>query len=90
MVEYYTCSCILSDAFPIHCGVKKGDALPPLHFNFALEYSIRRVQENRIWLELNGNHQLLVYADEVNMLGENLQTVGENREIFMKASENIV
>ena len=73
-----------SYAFPIHCELKQGDALSPLLFNFALEYSIRRVQENRIGLELNSKHQLLVHADD-NMLGENLQTVRENAEIFIKA-----
>jgi len=34
----------LSEVFPIMNGLKQGDALPPLLFNFALEYSIRRVQ----------------------------------------------
>ena len=55
-----------------------------------LEYAIRSTQENRIGLELNGKHQLLVYADDVNMLGENLQTIRENAEIFIKASKDIV
>ena len=54
-----------------------------------LEYAIRRVQENRIGLELNGKHRLLVYADDVNMLRENLQTIRENAEIFIKASKDI-
>ena len=35
----------LSDMFPIKNDWKQGDALPPLPFNFSLEYTIRRVQE---------------------------------------------
>ena len=79
----------LSDAFSIHCGLKQWDALSHLLFNFAVEHAVRRVQENRIGSELNGKHQLLVYADDVNMLGENLQTVLENAEILIKASKDI-
>ena len=61
----------------------------PLLFNFALEYAIRRVQEKIIGMELTRKHHHLVYADDVNMLGENLQTVRENSKIFLKASKDI-
>ena len=38
---------------------------------------------------MNGKYQLLVFADDVNMLGENLETVRENTEIFLKGSKDI-
>jgi hypothetical protein len=73
----------LSDKFPIQNGVKQGDALLPLFFNFALEYAIRKIKEKQVSLELNGTHQLLVCADDINLLGDGINTIKENAETLI-------
>ena len=79
----------LSDIFAIKNGLKRGDALSPLPFNFALEYAIRRVQVNQDALKLNDTHQLLAYADDVNILGGSTHTVKENAEALVVATKEI-
>jgi hypothetical protein len=66
---------LLSDKFPIQNGLKQGDVLLPLLFSFVLEYVIRKVLENQVGLKLNGTHQLLIYADNVNLLDNSIKVI---------------
>jgi len=61
----------------------------PLLFSFGLEYAIRRVQVNQENLKLNGTHQLLVYANDVNLLGGSVHTIKETAEALVVASKEI-
>jgi hypothetical protein len=75
-----------SDKFPVQNGLKQGGTLTLLFFNFALEYAIRRVQENQEGLKLNGTHQLLAYSDYI-IMGENTDTIKKDKEALLDASK---
>jgi hypothetical protein len=49
-------------------------------FNLSLGYAIRKVQEIQVGLKLNVKHQILSYADDMDLLGDNIDTIKENRE----------
>jgi hypothetical protein len=79
----------LSDNFPVQNGLKQGDALSPLHFNFYFKYAIRKVHENQVGLKLNGTHQLLLYADDMNLLGGNRDIITGDTETLIGASNEV-
>jgi hypothetical protein len=70
----------LLDTIPIQNGWKQGDDLEPLFFNSALEYAVRKVKENKMGLNLNDTHQLLVYADVVNRWSDDINTMKKNTD----------
>jgi hypothetical protein len=78
-----------SDKFPIQNGLKQGDALSASLFNFPLEHAIKRVQGNQEGLKLNTTHQLLAYADGVNIVGGNIHTIRKNTETSLDASKEV-
>jgi hypothetical protein len=60
-----------------------------LIFNSAWEHAIRRVQGNKEGLKLNGTHHFLACADDVNVVGENIQTIKKNTRALPDASRKV-
>lgn len=72
----------MSEIFNIHSGLKQGDALLPLLFNLVLEYAIREMQKSEDRLQLNDITQLLTYADDIVLLGDNSETIINNSKTY--------
>jgi hypothetical protein len=80
----------LSDTFPIHNSLKEEAALSSLLSNFVLGQALRKVRGTQMGLKWYGTHQLLVYADDVNLLWDNINTVKKSTEALFDASKDVV
>jgi hypothetical protein len=69
--------------------LKQGDDLSPLLSNSALENAIRRVEAKHKRLKLNNTHKLLVYADDINLLGGDINTMKKNKEASIVACKEL-
>ena len=61
----------------------------PLLSNFALEYVIRKAQETILGPDINSNHQVLAYADDVNLIGDDIRTIERNADVLLNACKDI-
>jgi hypothetical protein len=68
--------------------LRQGGASSPLPLNFALECAIRKRQENWVGLKLNGTHELLPCAGNVNLLREKIDTIIKNIDAIIDASKD--
>jgi hypothetical protein len=78
----------LSYTFPIQNCLRKRDSLSPLLFNSTVEQSIRRSRK-RSRLEKNWTHHLLVYVDDINLLGDNIDIIKKNEKELIDASKEV-
>jgi hypothetical protein len=46
-------------------------------------------KKNQVGMELNGTHQLLIFADDVNILGDNVDTIKKNTQTLIDASKEV-
>jgi hypothetical protein len=60
------------------CKTKRGFIVIAFQ-QFCFRTCQRKAQENKVWQKLNGTLQILAYADDMNLLGDNINTVKENR-----------
>jgi hypothetical protein len=63
-------------------------------FNFALKYALRKVLENRVGPKLNETQLLLTFADDSNLLEDNIDTVKKtlidgNKEVGLEIRTQI-
>jgi hypothetical protein len=79
----------LFDNFSIYNGLKRRDALPPLLLKFTLVNAIKRIQENQVGLKSNATHQLLAYVDDVNLLGDNIDTIKKSTQTLIGAIREV-
>ena len=61
--------------------------IPTLVFNFALKYTVWKVQETNLGLNMNSSHQALAFTDDVNVI--DIKTIERNADVLLNAYKDI-
>jgi len=75
-----------SDTIPVQKSLKQGEALSPLVFKFALEFSIRKIHAKQEGIKWNGTHQFPISADYGNLITTNVHTLKNTQDLSVGSS----
>jgi hypothetical protein len=80
----------LPGEFDVLTGLKQGDALSPLLFNIALKKVIRNVQRNNRGVRIDETVlNVLGFADDINILGEDKESIVQNTKSLINEARRI-
>jgi hypothetical protein len=79
-------SIVLQKSLPIFRTGRRCSIAIAFQFCFRI---CHQESQNQVGLDLNGTRQLLVYADDINLLGDSVNTIKENSETLLGASRGI-
>jgi hypothetical protein len=82
---------ITSRTFTEETGLKQGDALSTVLFDFALEKVVRLLQDNKggLLIDQNKDPSLLVFADDLDILGDSLEDTLNVTKVLEEAAKKI-
>ncbi|XP_054287945.1 uncharacterized protein LOC129003672 [Macrosteles quadrilineatus] len=75
------------NTFEVNSGVRQGDGLSPILFNFAIEEALQKVAEKNIGVKIGTKINILAFADDVVIITEKLEDLKALTEVFMKETE---
>jgi hypothetical protein len=78
----------LCDTFPIQNDLKQGDVIV-IAFQFIFRICHQKGPKYQEGFQLNGTHQLLIFADDGNILCQNINTIKENKEALLQSSMEV-
>ncbi|XP_025419376.1 uncharacterized protein LOC112689753 [Sipha flava] len=80
----------LSEEFEVITGLKHGGALTPILFNIALKKVIRRVQYNKLGINIDETTlDVLGFIDDLNLVGENKEMIVRNTKTLIQEAKKI-